>query len=151
MPSNSVVKFYPCEISRRIYRVKTLRQSGNEILKFSPHLRREICSYPHCKQIAISPFSNRLRLLLLHRAQFVKKVRVIASFRRSVKPRYRLRNLSSRKISRNVRAAKIYKSQNLQKSRRKILTKQSNKEAGAAARQTYARSKILTQTIRQTR
>ena len=39
----------------------------------------------------------------------------------SFKPRYRLRNLSSRKISRNVRAAKIYKSQNLQKSRGEIL------------------------------
>ena len=39
----------------------------------------------------------------------------------SFKPRYRLRNLSSRKISRSVRAVKIYKSQKLQKLRGEIL------------------------------
>ena len=99
MPSTSAAEFDPCEISQRIYRVKTLRQSGSEILKFGSHLWRKICSYPHCKQIAISLFSNRLRPLLSHRARFEKKIRVIASFRRSIKPRYRLRNLASCKTA----------------------------------------------------
>ena len=45
-------------------------------------------------------------------------------------------NFSPYKILLNVRVAKIYKSQNLQKSHGKILTKQSDKEAGRRVRRT---------------
>ena len=99
MPSNSAAEFDPCEISQRIYRVKTLRQSGSEILKFSPHLRRKILQPPAPqtnRNIAI--FKPPPTLAIAPRA-VCKKTPSSHAFHSSLKSRYRLRNLSSRKIA----------------------------------------------------